>query len=254
MLKKELKIVFTAIMFYTRIPVPKRVGYSDDMLNKSTRYLPLIGIVVGGIGAGIVYSLQGILGQQVAVVTAICSMVLLTGAFHEDAFADFCDGFGGGYTKDKILTIMKDSRIGTYGAVGLGLLFLAKYVLLTNVRSGSLPLLFVASHAFSRFMAVSLIYSSTYVGKTEVSKSKAIGEGNSSWAFAFAALFGLVPLWFMRIELILLQLFVQVLILLYFRYYVHKKIDGYTGDVLGALQQISEVGFYFSFLVFNSIQ
>ncbi len=136
---KEIKILLTAVMFYTRIPVPKNIGYSDDLLNQSTRYLPFIGWLVGGLGGLLIYLLLPYTGHASAVILALVFMVLLTGAFHEDALADFCDGFGGGYTQDKILTIMKDSRIGTYGATALVLLFLTKLTLLSAIQATSLP-------------------------------------------------------------------------------------------------------------------
>jgi adenosylcobinamide-GDP ribazoletransferase len=254
MLKKEFNILLTAIMFYTRIPVPESVGYSPDMLNKATRYFPLIGLLVGGLGAGVFMGLNCILHQNIAVILALSFMVLLTGAFHEDAFADFCDGFGGGYTSDKILSIMKDSRIGTYGAVGLGLLLLTKYALLTGAQVKNLPLLLISAHVFSRLVAVCLIFSSQYVGNPDNSKSKPVGEKNSRHTFIIASLIGISPLFLFGFISVVFILIIQVLIFLYFRYYIHKKINGYTGDVLGALQQISEVAFYLSYMVITSIQ
>ncbi len=116
---RELKVFFTAIMFYTRIPVPKGTGFSAENLNRATRYFPLIGILVGGVGALVFILVNLILSTPVTIVISIALMILLTGAFHEDAIADFCDGFGGGYSQEKILSIMKDSRIGTYGAIAL---------------------------------------------------------------------------------------------------------------------------------------
>jgi adenosylcobinamide-GDP ribazoletransferase len=254
MFKRDLNILLTAIMFYTRIPIPKSVGYSADMLNKATRYFPLIGLIVGGFGAGIFIGLNSFLNQNIAVIMALSSMLLLTGAFHEDAFADFCDGFGGGYTKDKILSIMKDSRIGTYGAAGLCLLFISKYALLTGLLVQDLPLLLITAHSFSRLVAVYLIFSSRYVGNVDKSKSKPVGEKKSPWTFIIASIIGTALLFLLDLISVLFILFVQVSIFMYFRYYIHKKIHGYTGDVLGALQQISEVAFYFSYLVIISIQ
>jgi adenosylcobinamide-GDP ribazoletransferase len=241
-------------MFYTRIPVPKSTGFSANNLNKATRYFPLIGLIVGGLGSAIFMGLNSILSQNIAVIMALCSMVLLTGAFHEDAFADFCDGFGGGYTKDKILSIMKDSRIGTYGAVGLCLLLVSKYVLLIEIAAESLPLLLITAHIFSRWLAVCLIYCSGYVSKLDTSKSKPIGEKSSYQTFIIASVISIVPLFLFDILSLLLILSIQLILFLYFRYYIHKKIGGYTGDVLGALQQISEVTFYLSYLVIESIQ
>ena len=111
-MKKQFRVLLTAIMFYTRIPVPATLEYSPERLNRATRYFPLIGWIVGGVGAGVFYGLSLILPLQVSVFLSMLATIFLTGAFHEDGFADFCDGFGGGYTREKILTIMKDSRIG----------------------------------------------------------------------------------------------------------------------------------------------
>ena len=196
---------------------------------------------------------EQVLDKDIAVLFALILMILLTGAFHEDAFADFCDGFGGGYTKEKILSIMKDSRIGTYGAIGICMLLLAKYVLLTRLEKDDIPVLIIAAHAFSRFLAVSLIFTSQYIGNKDESKSKPVGEKNTPLTFILAFLFGMVPLLMLDVKFIVFILIIQSFIFLYFRYYVHKRIKGYTGDVLGALQQLSETAFYFFYLIFLAI-
>ncbi len=97
-------------MFYTRVPCPRWVGHEPDYLNKATRYFPLIGWLVGAIGFAVLWGGMQLWPTSVAVLLSIAAMVLTTGAFHEDGFADACDGFGGGWTKEKILAIMKDSR------------------------------------------------------------------------------------------------------------------------------------------------
>lgn len=240
-------------MFYTRIPIPKSIGYSDEMLNKSTRYFPLIGWLVGGVGAFIVWLASNYLPLSVAVIIALAIMVLLTGAFHEDAFADFCDGFGGGYTKEKILTIMKDSRIGVYAAVGLVFLVLLKYTLLIQIPLVKLPIIIFVAHAFSRLLPVLLIFNSKYVSISNVSKSKPVADKNSKKTLLIAVLFGILPVVLINIKYAIVILFFQIILFFYFKYYVHKKIGGYTGDVLGALQQISEVLFYFVFLCSTAV-
>ncbi len=128
MIRKEITIFLTAIMFYTRIPIPANTEFSTDYLNKATRYFPFIGLLVGGIGAVIFLLGHFILPLHVAIILSMVSTILVTGAFHEDGFSDFSDGFGGGYTKERILEIMKDSRIGTYGAVALLLMLLTKFL------------------------------------------------------------------------------------------------------------------------------
>lgn len=250
---KELRIFFTALMFYTRIPVPKSTGYSSENLNKATRYFPLIGIIVGGFGALVFMASNFMLPVGVSVVAAITLMIVLTGAFHEDAIADFCDGFGGGYGKEQILKIMKDSFIGTYGTLGLIILVLAKIFLIIEVEIKYIPLLFIAAHSLSRFNSVLLIFTAQYVREDALSKSKPIGEKNKITDLFIALFFAALPLIFIPYSYLPLILLVLGLVFFYFRYYVKRILGGYTGDVLGALQQFSEVSIYLSFLIMQQI-
>ncbi|MEA1875958.1 MAG: adenosylcobinamide-GDP ribazoletransferase [Bacteroidota bacterium] len=252
-MNRELKTLFTAIMFYTRIPVPKGIGFSDENLNRATRYFPLIGILVGGFGALAFMLAQTVLSNPIAILLSMILTILLTGAFHEDGFADFCDGFGGGYTKDKILVIMKDSQIGTYGAIALILILLSKFILINEIRIDAIPFVFVSAHAFSRLNPVLLIMTSSYVRQDETSKSKPVGKKISFTSLFIALIFGLAPLFLLPIIFIPFFILTQILILLVFRRYVHKKIGGYTGDVLGALQQLSEIAYYLCFIVLSGL-
>jgi adenosylcobinamide-GDP ribazoletransferase len=249
MLKRELKILLTAIMFYTRIPVPSKTGFSEENLNKATRYFPFIGIIVGGFGAVMFLLASSVVSVNVSVIFSLIMMIMITGAFHEDALSDFCDGFGGGYSKEQILKIMKDSRIGTYGAIGLVMLLLSKFLLLSELSPVRIPLILIASHALSRLNPVFFIFSSKYVSNNETAKSKPVGERSSIVNLVIAVVFGLAPLLFFSIKLFPFFILVQIAVLLYFRYYVHRKIGGYTGDVLGALQQFSEIAFYLTLLI-----
>ena len=99
-MKKEIKIFLTALLFYTRIPVPAIVGYTDDLLNRATKYFPLIGFVIGGIAAIIFWGFQCIIPAHIALVFSMIASIFSTGAFHEDGFADFCDGMGGGMDRE----------------------------------------------------------------------------------------------------------------------------------------------------------
>lgn len=250
---KELKIFFTAVMFYSRIPVPKGTGYSSEHLNRATKYFPLMGIIIGGFGALVFTAGNFILPLSVSVVASLALMILLTGGFHEDAIADFCDGFGGGYGKERIMKIMKDSFIGTYGTLALVILLLSKFVLLTEVELQFIPFLILAAHAVSRVNSVLLIFTANYVRNDDSSKSKPVGEKHSLGDLWVAIFFGVLPLFLLPLIFLPLMLLLLVLIFFYFRYYVKKKIGGYTGDVLGALQQFSEVAVYLSFLMMQHI-
>ncbi len=240
-------------MFYTRIPVPKSTGFSPENLNKATRYFPLIGIIVGSAGALSFWTIYQLFPLHIAILAGLISMILLTGAFHEDAFSDFCDGFGGGYEKKQILAIMKDSRVGTYGAIGLILLILTKFILLCEFKPSQIPLILIAAHAMSRVNPVIMIFSSQYIRDDNSAKSKPVGQKNSINTLILAIIFGLLPLVFISPLIIPFLIFAYALIFIYFRHYVHKKVGGYTGDILGALQQFSEVGFYLTYLIVDKL-
>ncbi|MRX38255.1 adenosylcobinamide-GDP ribazoletransferase [Flavobacterium sp. LC2016-23] len=260
-MKKELHIFFTALMFYTRIPCPKNIDHNPNYLNKATRYFPLIGWIVGSISFLAFYIFSLFLSAEIAVILAIIASILTTGAFHEDGFADVCDGFGGGWTKEKILMIMKDSAIGAYGAIGLVLLFLLKFKLLSAsvllFQTGDpfsvllIFLLFVSAHALSRLAAISIIFTHEYSRDDASSKSKPIAKSNTWKEVLGAFFFGLVPLFVLsyfkyQILLVLLPVFLTRYFL---ARYFQKWIDGYTGDCLGAAQQVCEVIYYLSILL-----
>jgi adenosylcobinamide-GDP ribazoletransferase len=253
-MKQELRLFFTALQFYTRLPAPAWVEYNPDDMNKATRYLPLIGWIAGSISS--VFLLLGMycISISTGVILSMISTILLTGAFHEDGFADACDGFGGGWTKEKILEIMKDSRVGTYAVVGLILLLGLKFSLL-NVMTEiiqnqllALVLILINAHTLSRFMAVTMIFSHQYVRLTNDSKAKPVAEVGSKNTLWIAAVFAFIPLssliFLLNQPWLLLSLPLLYVIKMLLARYFTKWIGGYTGDCLGATQQVCEIGFY----------
>ncbi len=134
-MRKELQVFLTAVMFFTKIPCPGWVDHSKEYLNKSSRYFSLIGIIVGCVGGAVFYGFNVIFPHSVAILLSMLATVWLTGAFHEDGLADMFDGFGGGWTREQVLEIMKDSRIGTFGVVGLTGILTLKF--LEQSRHGS---------------------------------------------------------------------------------------------------------------------
>jgi adenosylcobinamide-GDP ribazoletransferase len=239
-------------MFYTRLPVPKNLPYSDEMLNCSTRYFPFIGWIVGGIGAVVFYGLQFVFPPGLAVLLSMLATIFVTGAFHEDGFADFCDGFGGGYTKEKILTIMKDSRIGTYGSIGLVGMLAAKFMCLHSMDVAIVPMILLAGHALSRLMPVLVIFTSEYARADLESKSKPIGKKGKTIDLLLAIFLGLALLAFVPLTFSVVIVSVLLVTTFVFRNYIVGKLGGYTGDCLGALQQISEVLFYLAWVAFQN--
>ena len=255
-MKKQWTLFLTAIMFYTRIPVPKNNQYSDRILNKSTKYFPFIGWIIGGFGALVFYASQFVLPLSISVILSMISTVLLTGAFHEDGLADTCDAFGGGWSKEKILEIMKDSRIGTYGTLGLIFILLTKYFCLTSVSVEQIPFVLFAAHALSRYTATGMIFFSEYARDDATSKTKPVGKELSSGDFLLALIFGSTPLLLLSINYSYwyLLIFISIVPIIYFlKRYFEKWIGGFSGDGLGATQQVSEIAFYITFIIINNL-
>jgi len=241
----EVRLFLTAVMFYTRIPCPKWVGYSEEQLNRSTRYFPAMGWLVGCAVGAVIYVVQLLLPLPVAVVLGLGAGVLLTGAFHEDGFADVCDGFGGGTSRQRTLDIMKDSRVGAFAVIGLVLLFGLKITTLValigdGLWAGLAGLVY--AHVLSRVCVVTIIATGTYARDDLTSKVKPIGRSiswpgmivASAWLLPFAGLAWWHPWWLMAVPVCLL---VRLMLARWFT----KRLGGYTGDCLGAAQQIMEV-------------
>ncbi len=251
-LRRELTLFFIAMGFFTRIPMPAWVKVDADTLNKASRYFGLVGILVGAISA-LVYELSlTVLPTSISIILAMSAGVAVTGAFHEDALADTADGFGGGWTVADKLRIMKDSRIGTYGAVSLVLSMLLKYSLLIELALYDAELVIVAlilGHCLSRVLARSIIFSETYVSEDNSSKSKPLAESQTTNELVILLVTAALALWLSGLGsaiLIAVSLFlVRWLLVTAFR----RQIGGYTGDTLGAAQQVSELVFYMLLLV-----
>lgn len=248
-MRRQIQLMFIALMFYTRIPVHFDVEYSDEKLNASTRYFPLIGYIVGGLSFIGFYLAQWVLPLELAVITSFLVGILVTGAFHEDGLADFFDGFGGGWTTAKILDIMKDSRVGTYGMVAtilqLGIKYFALYALvqlLLPLGMYWIALLFVTYHSLARFTAIQLCFLLEYVRLDASSKAKPIAQKQTFKEVLGVYGFGLLPFmgWVYAFPVLICTLIPLVVLLLYFKGYLKKWIGGYTGDCLGAVEQVAE--------------
>ena len=255
--RHHLRLLLTAVQFYTRLPVPVWVGHSDNLLNKATVYFPVVGWLVGGVAAAVYVSGQLLFRNNgVALLLSLGASVLLTGAFHEDGFADTCDGFGSGWTKPKILEIMKDSRLGTYGAVGLGLLLGLKLVALRGLPATGVGAALLVAHPLSRATALTCIFTHEYARENEDSKAKPVAKKISRAELAAGLLLGALPLLayagLTRCPT-LLWVFVPLgLVQTSMARYFHRWIGGYTGDCLGAIQQVAEVVIYLFLLILSA--
>ena len=248
MIRRELEYFFGAVRFFTRLPVPAWVGHSVEALNASARYFPAVGLLVGGIGAGVFWLAQTVWPQAVAVLLSMAATLYATGAFHEDGLSDTADGLGGGWEKTRILEIMKDSRVGSYGVVALALALLGKFTLLNALPAPLVPVALVAGHAFSRFCATLLLATMDYVREDALSKANPLATRLCRGALLVSAIFGCAGLLALPSGAALagaaLALAASGWLALKFR----RWLGGYTGDCLGAVQQVSEIAFYLGVL------
>jgi len=255
-----LRHFLLALQFFTRIPVTGRlaawVGYSPAMLNAASGHFPGVGWVVGAAGAGVLW-LAGWrwgaspLGALLAAVLGTAATVWLTGAFHEDGLADTADGLGGSATRERALAIMKDSRIGSHGVVTLVLALLLKVALLALlVHHGAAraAAAVLGAHVLSRLAPLFIMRSLPYVSESAQAKSKPLAEAVSG-ASLFTGVLWSIPalalIWQAQgaIETIVSAGCALLMTLVMLRL-LRRRLQGFTGDTLGATQQLCEVAFY----------
>lgn len=270
-----------AVQFFTRIPVTGALaawtGYSPAMLRASAAHFPGVGWLVGAVAAGVYSLLLALLpatdfAPLVAAVLSTVATVLLTGGFHEDGLADVTDGLGGSYDRDRALEIMKDSRVGAFGAMALVLALLGKVALLGLLGSvesalsggeetpADLPLdgwlvaaALFAAHVVSRTLPLLLIRALPHVGDTAVSKSKPLADQITltSLGVAFAWSFSALALasYALPAMTLIVSCSFSVLALLWMGRLFTRRLQGFTGDCLGATQQVCEIAFYLGLAV-----
>jgi adenosylcobinamide-GDP ribazoletransferase len=264
-MKKEWRVFLTAVMFLTRIRVPRTIDHSPEYLQQAPRYFPAVGWIVGGSCSLVFLFFSRFISTDLGILSSMIASLLMTGAFHEDGFADVCDGFGGGWTKEKILLIMKDSRIGAFGAIGLLAILGSKFLLLkelplfTPELTHPTSLVFynyryfiaalITAHSLSRLMPVLVIQGSVYAGDPDQSKAKPLASHKlSAVGLAQAVLVALAPFLFFPFPF--LSVVLPCLLATYaLQAYFKKWIGGYTGDCLGAIQQVTEIVIYLGFII-----
>lgn len=245
----QLRLFFTALSFFTRIPCSRWAGQDERDLNRAARYFPLVGVLVGLVAALVYLLAARVLPQEVAVIASMAATLWITGAFHEDGLSDTADGLGGGWTKEQALTIMKDSRVGNYGAIALVMALLTKFEALVHLAPALLPAVLVAGHALSRFAAVLVMATQRYV--RDSGKAKPLASRPGAGELVLAGAFGLAPLALIPFHL-LWALLPVALVWLWFSRKLQQRLGGYTGDGLGAMQQLCELTFYLGVLGWSS--
>jgi adenosylcobinamide-GDP ribazoletransferase len=236
----QLEAFCAAIRFFTRLPVPG--GDDSAMLAKGMRYFPAVGLVVGA-EAAIAFGFATFLWPKtLAVLAAMVVAILVTGALHEDGWSDMIDGLGCGGDRDKVLAVMHDSRIGNFGAIGLVLLLLARFLALVELDEMMVPVALVAGHAVSRLCAAGVFHFLDYArsdGKAGPFTDK-LGRKD----LIFAAVTALLPMLLFPLSYSIPALAFAAVAAFWLWHVLEQRIGGYTGDCLGGVQQLTEVAFY----------
>jgi adenosylcobinamide-GDP ribazoletransferase len=232
-----------AFQFLTRIPTPS-TAFEADSLSRAIKFFPLVGLVVGSGAVLLQNLLMSHLSRPLIAVIVLTYLVLITGCFHEDGLADTADGFGGGWTKDQILLIMKDSRIGSYGATALALSLLARYLLLASLPMEHFAAYVISAHVLCRWSSLPLSYflppASEQNGQgARIAKLTSL----SSLTFGSVCSFAIVAFALRRSAVAPLLVAVLAVALSGWLYY--RKIGGVTGDCFGATNQLTEIAVYF---------
>ncbi len=238
----SLEIV-VAFQFLTRIPMPS-TAFEDDSLSRAIKFFPLVGLAVSSGAVLLQKLLISHLSRPLVALVVLSYLVLITGCFHEDGLADSADGFGGGWNKDQILLILKDSRIGSYGATALALSLLARYLLLASLPMEHFAAYVISAHVLCRWSSLPLSYFLPPARELDgqgarIAKSTSLPSLISGSVFSFAVV-AFALRWSAVAPLLITLLVVALSGWFYFR-----KIDGITGDCFGATNQLTEIAVYF---------
>ena len=244
---KWYQVLWAALIFFTRLPFWRVYQPPQACYKAVVEFWPLTGWLTGGAMAATLYLVSLVLPWPVAVIVAIIVRLLITGALHEDGLADFLDGFGGGGDRDRILAIMKDSHIGTYGVLGL-ILYLSLFgAALYSMTPMIAALTVFAADPFSKMVASQLINMLPYARREEEAKNKTVYRKPSLAAGLSLTVQGLLPMALMIWLTGISWYFVIAIpaVVMYFLYLLMlRKIKGYTGDCCGAVCLLVELAVY----------
>lgn len=245
--------IWAALIFFTRLPFWRLYQPPKACYETVVEHWPLVGWLTGGVMAATLYGASMVLPYQVAVLVAIVMRLLLTGALHEDGLADFLDGFGGGgNNRQRILDIMKDSHIGTYGVIGLVLYLLLLFFCLSSMSPEMAALAILAADPYAKMLTAQLVSMMPYARREEEAKAKVIYRKITLVSGVSLAVQGLLPIglfvWYMGIVWEAL-IFIPALVMYFLYLLIWRRLHGYTGDCCGAVCLMVELSVYLTLMV-----
>lgn len=237
--------IWASFIFFTRLPFWRLHEPPQACYKTVVEHWPLVGWLTGGVMAAILYFGSMVMPYLVAVIAAIVVRMLVTGALHEDGLADFLDGFGGGgRDRQRILDIMKDSRIGTYGVLGLVCYELLLGATLFSLTPEMAAFTILAADPFSKMVTSQLVMMLPYARKEEDAKSKTVYRKMEWKAGVSLAIQGLLPmtgfLFLTRLPWSMI-IFLPCLMMYFLYLLIRQRLQGYTGDCCGAVCLLVEL-------------
>jgi adenosylcobinamide-GDP ribazoletransferase len=245
MLRRQLVLFVCAVQFLTRLPTPALKTFDPDWTTRAARWFPLVGQIVGGLSALVLLLAGHVWPGAVAALLAIAASLIATGAFHEDGLADSFDGLWGGATPERRLEIMKDSRIGTYGAIALVVVLALKVASLAALPLALAAWSLLAGHGLARAAAVVCMKLTPYAPAAEAGKWKPAPKGVGGGEVLFAVLISLWPVALLPPAAAAVGGLTGGVLAAGMALVARRKLGGHTGDVLGAVEQMFELGFLF---------
>lgn len=249
-MKKFLQNLAAGISFFTRIPLHRLTTPPKECYSRVLPFATAAGWIVGLFAASVWWLLSHILPAELSILITLSATVIFTGALHEDGFADFVDGFGGGYSKERILAIMKDSQIGTYGVISLILLFATRFGVLSSIDRNLVPALLITGAVVGRFIGVFLPSLLPYARSVEASKIQVGLIPLSLLQATIATGITLATIYFFFGIISFTLLAITAISLPVSAFYIKKKLGGYTGDCCGMLITVAEIIWYIAILAY----
>jgi adenosylcobinamide-GDP ribazoletransferase len=244
-MRRIVSLFLGAVAFMTRLPVPQKMQCGPEGLSSAAVFFPLVGLLVSAGAIILNHVFCRIVAHEVVIVIVLVFLVAVTGGFHEDALADAADGFGGGWGKDQILTIMRDSRVGSFGALAIVLAVLARFVFLNNIPPSRFDSYLVAGQVTCRWTALPLAFFLPPAREQGGQGARVAGKittftlvlGTLLTVALVGVALGVKALWVMLAAVVITGVCGA---------YYRRRIGGVTGDCLGATNQITEVAIYFA--------
>lgn len=243
MIRRAWYDALTALQFLTRVP-PGRIPYEPDALSRAVAWFPVVGVFVGAAAVGVHWIASRWVSPQLAALATLGFLVMLTGAFHEDGLADAADGLGGGRNREQSLEIMRDSRIGTYGAVALVLSLLARWLLLGSLPSNDFTSYVIAAHVLCRWTTLPLSFFLKPAREDSGQGVRVAARTSRLALFTGTGIAFALVAFFLRGHA-LLPILVAIVVVVASGGYFRRRLGGITGDCFGAANQIAEIAIYF---------